>query len=277
MRGVTTFPEAYGAPRRLLPREALPAVVTLLAAGLLAGAAAWNNTALGLALFAVQAVVTLAWLALNDVDGGESAAVLVGLAAAAADVLAVRRQGEDVAAAAGVVGLAFVAALALQLFRTGRQRTAEALAGTISAVVLAVFAAHLLATSAKTGAAVVATGVLCAAAALVAGRAGDAFSIRPALAAGARRGAPGFALGAVAGAGLGAVLGGAWSPLSVASGTALGAATAIAAALADLAIDLVAADAIDDRRAAALRPLSVLLPLVVAAPVAYAAARLLIG
>jgi hypothetical protein len=37
------------------------------------------------------------------------------------------------------------------------------------------------------------------------------------------------------------------------------------------------ADATDGRRADALRPLAILLPLVVAAPVAYTAARLLVG
>lgn len=277
MRGVTTYPGTYAAPRRLAPRAALPAVVTLAAAGALAALAPWNATAFGLGVFALQAVLTLAWLALTEVDGGESAAVVVGLAAAAADVLAVRRHGEGVSANATVVALAFVATLALQLFRTHRERTAEALAGTISGVVLVVFAAHLLATNAKSGAAVAATGLLCAAAALVAGRAGDLAFSRPALAPGSTRGVAGFVAGVGVATGLGAVLGGAYAPLSPASGALLGLASGVAAAVADLAVDLVAADAADERRTAALRPLSVLLPLAVAAPVAYAAARLLIG
>jgi hypothetical protein len=275
---VTTYgTAAYGAPRRLVPREALPALGTLGAAAVLAGAAAWNNTALGLVLLGAQALVALAWLAATDVDGAEAATVVVVASAAAADLLAVRRHGEDVAGAVTVVALAFVVSLAVALFRTHRQRVADSLAGTVSAVVLVVLAAHLLATSAKTGRAVVATGVLCAATALVAGRAGDVAAVRPALAPGARRGLLGLVAGVAAAAVLGAVLGGAWAPLSAASGTVLGAVSGLAAAVADLALDLMAADAVDDRRAAALRPLTVLLPLVVAAPVAYAAARLLIG
>jgi hypothetical protein len=269
--------EAAFGPPRLVLRDALPAAATLVAATVLAATAALNNAALGVALLAVQTVVALAWLALTDVDGAEAATVVVVVSGAAADLLAVRRHGEGIAASVGVVALAFVAALAVQLARSHRARTAEALAGTVSGVVLAVFAAHLLSTSARTGRAVVATGVLCAAVALLAGRAGDLAAVRPALAPGARRGLLGLVLGVAAAAGAGALMGAAWAPLSAVSGTALGVATGLAAAAADLALDLMAADAGDDRRAAALRPLSVLLPLVVAAPVAYAAARLLIG
>jgi len=261
----------------LPPRAALPAVLSLSVAGMLAGAAAVNNAALGLALLLTQAVVALAWLALTDVDGAEGATVIVLAGAAAADVLAVRRHGEDLAGAVTVVALAFVASLALQLFRPSRQRVVEAMAGTVSAVVLAVFAAHLLAASAKTGWAVAATAVLCAAVALVAGRAGDVILLRPRLVPTAQRGWLGLLLALAAGSALGAVLGGAWSPLSAASGVAVGAASAFAAAAADLGVDLIDADATDARRASALRPLAVLLPLVVAAPVSYAAARLLVG
>jgi hypothetical protein len=221
--------------------------------------------------------VALAWLALTDVDGAEGATVVVLAGAAAADVLAVRRHGEDIAGAVAVVALAFVAAMALQLFRPGRQRVTETLAGTVSAVVLAVFAAHLLATSAKTDWAVAATAVLCAGAALLAGRAGDVLLLRPYVVHGARRGWLGVLLSVVAGGALGAVLGGAWAPLSAASGAVVGTVTALAAVAADLAVDLASADALNERRAGALRPLAVLLPLVVAAPVAYAAARLLVG
>lgn len=259
-------------------RTALPALVSLSVACVLAGTAAIGNTALGLALLLAQAVVVLAWLAVTDVQGAEGATLVAVGGAAAADVLAVRHQGEGVANAVAVVAVAFVAALALQLARANRERVVESLAGTMAAVALGVFAAHLLATSAKTGWAAAATGLLCAAAALVAGRAGDVVAPRPRLAAGATRGWAGLLLATGAGAGLGAVLGGVWAPLSAASGAALGTATALAAAAADLAVDLIDADVEgDERRASALRALAVLLPLVVAAPVAYASARLLVG
>lgn len=262
----------------LPPRAALPALLSLAAAGILAGTAAMGHTALGLALLATQAVVVLAWVAVTEVHGAEAATVVALGGAAAADLLAVRHHGEDVAATVSVVAFGFVAALAVQLFRRDRERVVEAMAGTASAVVLVVFAAHLLAASAKSGWAVAATGALCAAAALVAGRAGDVVLLRPRLAPGARRGWLGLLLGLVAGGVLGAALGGVWAPLSAASGAVVGAATAAAAVATDLAVDLVGVDTIaDERRAAALRPLAVLLPLVVAAPVAYAAARLLVG
>jgi len=269
---------AYGPPPRGLPwRAGLPALGTLAAACVLAGAAAIGHTALGLALLLAQAVVTLGWLALTEVDGAEGATVIVVASAAAADALAVRKGGEGISGAVGVVAVAFVLSLAFQLVRPHRTRTTEALAGTVSAALLAVLAAHLLAASAKTGWAVAATAVLCAATALVAGRAGDVVAVRPALAHGARRGVLGLGLALVASAGLGAVLGAAWAPLSAASGTVLGAATGIAAAVADLGTDLAESEAFDERRHAALRPVAMLVPLVVAAPVAYAAARLLIG
>jgi hypothetical protein len=262
----------------LPPRAALPAAVSLAVAAVLAGTAAAGNTAFGVALLLAQAVVTLAWLALTEVDGAQGATVIVLAGALAADLLAVRREGADLAGAVSVVALAFVASLAFQLFRPHRQRVVEALAGTVSAVVLVVFAAHLLAASAKTGWAVAATGLLCAAAALVGGRAGDVLLVRPRLLPTARRGWLGLLLGLAAGAGLGALLGGLWAPLSAGSGALVGAAAAVAAAAADLGVDLVDADvARDRRRSDALRPLAILLPLVVAAPVAYAAARLLVG
>jgi hypothetical protein len=267
---------AYGAAR-LAPRELVPAAGTVVVAGGLATAAAFGHTAFGITLLAVQALVTLAWLALAEVDGAEGATAIVLLGAAAADVLAVRRDGEGIAGTVAVVALAFVASLALQLFRRHRARTTDALAGTVSAVVLAVFAAHLLAAYAKTSAGLAAAAVLCPAAAVAAGRAADLVSLRPLLVRGSRRGLPGLVAAVVAAGALGAVLGVAWAPLSAASGTVLGVATGLAAVVADLAVDLVAADTYDARRVAALRPLGMLLPLVVAAPVAYAAARLLIG
>jgi hypothetical protein len=275
---VSRGPATYGAGGPLALRPALLALLSLSAAGVLAGAAALGNTALGLALLATQVVVTLAWLAVTEVDGAEAATVVVVAGAAVADVLAVRRDGEDLAATVSVVALVFVASLAMQLARPHRQRVVEALAGTVSATVLAVFAAHLLATSAKTGWAVAATAVLCAAVSLVAGRGGDLLLLAPRLVPAARRGWPGLLCAVAAGAAAGAALGGAWAPLSASSGTAVGACAALAAAAADLAVDLMEPDAtVDGRRTAALRPLAVLLPLVVAAPVAYAAARLLVG
>lgn len=262
----------------LSPRDALPALLSLSAAALLAGAAAIGHTALGLALLLTQAIVTLAWLALTEVDGAEGATVIVLAGAAAADVLAVRRNGEDIAGTVSVVALVFVASLAFQLFRPHRQRVVEALAGTTSAAVLTVLAAHLLAVSAKTRWVVAVTAVLCAAVALVAGRVGDAIVLRPRLVHAARRGWFGLVLAVAAGAGLGAALGADWAPLSAKSGTIVGACSALAAAAADLAVDMMDTDAdVDRRRTEALRPLAVLLPLVVAAPVAYAATRLLVG
>ncbi|HEV2890735.1 MAG TPA: hypothetical protein VGX28_10195 [Frankiaceae bacterium] len=269
----------YDAPaaRRLVPAEVAPAIGTLAVAGVLSGLAAVGNGAFGAGLLAAQAVVVLAWLAVTDVDGAEGATVVAVGAALAADLLSVRRGGADLASNVGVLGVAFVLSLALQLARPHRQRVTDSLAGTMTAVVLAVFVAHLLATSALKDWTVAATGLLCAAAALVAGRVGDSLTVTPRLVDGARRGALGLLLALVAAAVLGSVLGGAWAPLSARSGIAVGVAAAVAAIAADLAIDLAHAEAGDERRRSALTPLAVLLPLVAAAPVTYAAARLLIG
>lgn len=269
----------YDAPRarRLVAGDVAPALATLAVAGVLAGVAAAGNGALGAALLAVQAVVVLAWLALTDVDGAEGATVIGVAAALGADLLAVQRGGDGIASTVGVLGGAFVLSLALQLARPHRQRTTDALAGTMTAVVLAVFAAHLLAASARTDWSVAATGVLCAGAALVAGRVGDVLAPRPAVVQGTRRGLLGLVLALAAAAVLGSVLGGAWAPLSARSGIVVGVAAAAAAVAADLATDLAHGETNDRRRRDALKPLAVLLPLVAAAPVTYAAARLLIG
>ena len=272
-RGVAT----YGSYSALPVPAAVPALLTAGAAVVLAAAAAAGNTALGLAILVVQGLVTLAWLAVTDVDGAEGALVIVALGAVAANVLAVRRDGEDIAGAVSIVAVAFVASLALQLFRKDRQRVVEALGGTVSAVVLVVLAAHLLAASTKTGWAVAATAMLCAASALLAGRGGDLLTLRPRLVTGARRGWAGLLFGFGAATLLGSLLGGLWAPLSAGAGTVVGATTGLAAIATDLAVELMEPDAVDERRAGALRPLAVLLPLVVAAPVAYAAARLLVG
>lgn len=271
-------PGAHALDHPLAPRDALPALLSLTAAALLAAAAAIGNTALGLTLLLAQAVVTLAWLALTEVDGAEGTTLIVLAGAAAADVLAVRRHGEDIAGAVSVVALVFVAAVAFHLFRPHRRRVVEALTGAVSACVLTVLGAHLLAASAKTGWSVAATAMLCAATALVAGRVGDVLVLRPRLVHAARRGWLGLVLAVAAGTGLGAALGADWAPLSVKSGAVVGACTALAAAAADLAVDLMDADASrEPRRSDALRPLAILVPLLVAAPVAYAATRLLVG
>ena len=263
--------------RRLVPGDVAPALVTLATAGILAGTAAAGHLALGIALFVTQAVVVLAWLALADVDGALGASVIGAGAAVGSNMLAVRHDGDGISSAVGVLAGAFVLSLALQLARSHRQRTTDALAGTMTAVVLVVLAAHLLSASARTGWAVAATGVLCAGAAVVAGRVGDVVAVRPALVHGARRGYLGLLAGLMAAAVLGSVLGGAWAPLSARSGVVVGVVAALAAIATDLALDLAHTDASDERRLGALRPLGVLLPLVVAAPVTYAAARLLVG
>ncbi len=267
----------YAPPSRVDTREAAPALVALAAAGVLAGAAAAGHLALGVVLLVVQVVVLLAWLALVDVPGGEGAFAVGVAAALAADLLAVRRDGDGVSAVVGVLAASFVAALALQLFRPHRERVTDAVAGTLAGVVLAVLGAHLLATSARTDWSVAATGVLAAATALVVGRAADLLLARPAVVHGARRGLLGLLLGVAAAGALGAILGGVWAPLSSASGTVTGVACGAAAVITDLALDLVDNDTTDPRKRSALTPLLALLPLVVAAPVAYAVARLLIG
>lgn len=259
-------------------RVLAPGVASACCAALLAGMAVAGPWPLFAVVLLIQVVTGLAWLAATEVPGSLGAAVVITAAAAGMDVLAVRRGHTGVEATAAVIALAFIAAVAYQLIRRARSRVTESLAVTMAGVVVAVLLSHLLVLQAtRNGESLTAVALLSIAAAQLVGRAVDAVGVRARLVPGAGRGWLALLAGSAAGTLTGALLGRSTDPLSTGSGAALGLAVALAAAAADLAVDVTAGDEIDERRRAALRPLSTCLPVMAAAPVAYAATRLLVG
>jgi hypothetical protein len=275
IEGVTTLEERRPAARRpSLLGQALAAAV--LTGGLLGLAVLGEYPLLG-GVVAVQLLAVLGFLALTDAPASGAIFVLGLAAAVAADVVVAVDDG-NVGGLSGVVALGLVAALLHQLSRRDRTRVTESLADTFVVVTLVCSAACLTAALMQDGGTwPVRAGLAAAGVALVAGRLGDAVIHRPALAVGATRAWPGLLLGlggAVAVAVL--VAGG-----QVSSGRAalVGLAAGATVATVDLAIDLAAAELSpapeDNRRVAALRPVSLFLPFTLLGPVLLLAVRLL--
>ncbi len=235
------------------------------------------------AVAVAQVVLVLGVLALVDAPSSEAAfAVAVGaLAAGDALVLLSDSARDDVGALAGVVAVAFVAALVLQLVRRGRDRVTEALADTLLVVVLVTCFACLVGLRDRDGGdEAVLVALAAAAACLLAGRVGDLVSTRPLLATGATRGWPGLLLGLGAGVAAASAVAGSTGAVSGSRGALLGLAVAATAATADLAVDLGAAELRagrrDARRASALTPVGLFLPYAALAPVALVAGGLVL-
>ncbi len=263
---------------RDMVRPLIPALAVTAVAAALALAGAGGRAAVTLAVLAVQIVFALGWLAFTETAGSAAPATALLVAAVAADLLAWTDDGAGVGASVGVVALAVIGALGWQLVRRERHRVTESVAGLVAGVVLVVLLAHLISVRASRGGrALLTVAVLSVAVAMLGSHALDAVLPRPRIAPGALRGWPGALVAVAAGGATGFVIGGAAAPLSAASGLATGLAVAVAAVCADVAVDVSVADFLDPRRLAAARPVATLLPLVAAAPVAYAAARLLIG
>ena len=273
------------APRVPAPVPRLPllaqGVSAAVVGGVLALAAVPGASVLAVALLLGQVLLALALFELLVTPGGRGAALVAGLAALAGNLLVLRGTGE-VDALAGVCGLALVGALLHQLVRRARARVTESLAGTLLAVVLVVSAACLLGLRRLDGggAAVVAA-LVAAAAGLLAGRLGDRAAPTPPLAEGATRGLPGLLLALLGGAAAAAGVAGVTGELPVLPTVLLGLGVATAAAVADLAVEVGAAELTGERRnarrVAALRPVGVLLPYAVVGPVALLAGRLVLA
>jgi len=232
------------------------------------------------ALLVAQLVLLLALLALVEAPADLGVLVVSAASAVAADVVVLRSDGR-VGGLAGVVALAFVAGLLHQLGRRGRSRVTESLSYTLLAVLLTASLACLGALRELAGGQeALAVGLAAVATALLAGRVGDRLAPRPALAVGATRGWPGLLLALGVGALVGAVVGGHDGRVGGTAAALLGLAVAAAAALGDLAVDLGAAELRrgrrDARRAAALLPVTLLLPYAVLGPVGLLAGRLVL-
>lgn len=269
---------AAPAPRHRAPsslRSALPAVV---AAAAVAAAALAGNAVLFAAVIVVQIGAAAGVLLLADVPGRRQSAALAAVAAVVADLLAMRDHGERVGDLVAVVALSVLAAVLLELLRRDRTRVTESITATVSSVVLVVMAAHLLSLrGSAAGPDVVAFVLAAVACGLLAGGLVELVAHGPVVASGSRRGVLGIVVATGVAAGVGALAGESISSLTPRTATLLAMSCAAAAAVGGLVVELACADVGPTRGRAAAGPLGAALPVVLAAPVAYAVSRLVVG
>jgi hypothetical protein len=117
------------------------ALGALLAAAALAAGAAGGRPALTAAVLLVQLLLGLCWLTV--LQSSLATAALVGLAALACDSLLLRDDA-DAGSVAGVIGLALLAAILLQLANSQRRDVTRGLAAAMSGVVLVAAVSLLL-------------------------------------------------------------------------------------------------------------------------------------
>lgn len=250
-----------------------------VAAGL-AGLALVHIGALAAGVFAVQVVVALAWLAALDVPASGGAFVIVVIASGVMDGLVGSYREPDIGRGAGVVAVAVIVSLLHQVARRPRVAVTSSFGGTLSALAFAFAAASYVGLCVeKGGAEADAAALLGAGVALAAARLTDLAVPRPAPLPGSRRGIVGIFVGFGAALLVGWAYGDSQAVLGMARGTRLALVAAVIALVADLAVDAVlhAAPPVDDRARSGVPPLGILLPVVLAAPAAYVAGRILLG
>jgi hypothetical protein len=249
------------------------------AAVVLAGAAAAGRSLLVGCVIATQLGLAASWLRAAAIPAlGVPLAITVAVAAAV-DLLGQAGGGDRLGRLAAVVGVAFLGMLLGELVRRDRSRVTDSLVATASAVVLVVMLASPLALApSRSGRAVVGATFAAVAAALAVAAVGAVVGA----AAGGRAdnglgAAATLILAVVAGGGVGAAYGSV-SQHGPRWGVAVGLAAALFAA-AGWALTVGSTDhSTAPRAAGALRPsapVMALLPLALAAPVGYAAGRLL--
>lgn len=270
-------------PATASPRS-LPATLTGLAAAVaaagLAGLALLHVGALAAGVFVVQIVVALAWLAALDVPAAGGAFVIVAIAAGVMDGVVGSYRQPDIGRAAGVAAVALVVSLLHQIARRPRTAVTLSFGGTLSALAFAFAAASYIGLCVeKGGAQADAAALLGAGVALGAARLTDLAVPRPSPLPGSRRGAVGLLIGFGAALLVGWAYGNSQSVLGVERGTRLALVAAVIALVVDLAVDAVlhAAPPREDRARSGVPPLGILLPVVLAAPAAYVAGRILLG
>jgi hypothetical protein len=292
--------ELTGAPVAASPREsprgAVPTAGSRSTAWTLVHTAALSAAAVGLLLLGVltgryvlavlliplQVLLLLAWLAALNASGLLWSAVVVSGSAVAADLLTATGP-LGVRRLAGVVAVSLLIAMLAQLVRRdGRVNLTTSLAATLGAVVLVAGLAVLVAlrrTVAGHDAAM--TALIGTGGALVVARGFDALRLLRSATVTRRRSVTGLVLAGAVAVALGWLLGAVRSSLGIGDGIALATASAVVALAADIGLDIARAgqppDPSADRARAALLPLSVLLPVCLAAPSAYVAGRVLLG
>jgi molybdopterin converting factor small subunit len=266
-----------------VPPAALAPLVGLAAAAVAAGLAGLSLVhvgALAAGVFVVQVVVTLAWLAALDVPASGGAFVIVVIASGVMDGVVGSYREPDIGRAAGVVAVAVIVSLLHQIARRPRVDVTLSFGGTVSALAFALAAASYIGLCVESGGAEAdAAALLGAGVALGAARLTDLAVPRPAPLPGSRRGVVGLFVGVGAALLVGWAYGDSQAVLGMARGTRLAMVAAVIALVADLAVDAVlhAAPPADERARSGVPPLGVLLPVVLAAPAAYVAGRILLG
>ncbi len=257
---------AHAAPP---PRRVVPVVAAAgLVAGLVAGAAEAGIIVVVVAVAVLQIAVAGGLVVLANAPAPRQSVALSVSAAIVADVLLVRGDTVRLGDLVGVVALALVVAVLLELLRRDRVRVTASLAVTLTGVVLVVFVAHLFALHAlERGDRLMLIGYACVAGGLLIGWLVSRVVSAPAAVLGAT---------ALTGGALGAVIGSSVEPLQLGTGAVLGCGVALPAAIAMAMFSLAVAEAGPRIRDLA-RPFGAVLPCVVAAPVAYAVSLLLVG
>jgi hypothetical protein len=227
----------------------------LLGTGALATGVAAGRPALAAAVLIVQLVLGLCWLTL--LQATLATGVLVGLAALACDSLLLRTDQADAGSIAGVVGLAFLAAIASQLLRRGRREVTVGIAAALSGVVLVAATALILPLRQfASGREIALTALVATAVALVGARLvpGPGLLVR--------------AVSLLVAVGVGARFGVTVQDLWVGTAVTSAALAGVFALVIDLGV-LRLSGAIGRRQLPALRPVAALLPVVATLPVVY--------
>ena len=285
---IDVLPPFAGGSVDVPPLRRFSPAVTATAAGLAAAAAAAGLAGLALlhvgalaaGVFAVQVVVALAWLAALDVPAAGGAFVIVVIASGVMDGLVGSYRQPDIGRAAGVAAVAVIVSLLHQVARRPRIAVTLSFGGTLSALVFAFAAASYIGLCVeKGGAQADAAALLGAGVALGVARLTDLAVPKPAPLPGSRRGVVGLVVGFGAALLVGWAYGDSQSVLGMERGTRLALVAAVIALVADLAVDAVlhAAPPVEERARSGIPPLGILLPVVLAAPAAYVAGRILLG
>ncbi len=265
MTGFASDLRVSGAPRSALrgPQTAgAPVVPALVAALVLIGGNAAGRPGLAIAVIAVQAGLLVGWLGLFSMTL-ESAAIAVA-AVAVADFVLLRTRTATAGSVAGVIGLAVIAVLFHQVARRGTRSVTEVVSVTLAGVVIACAVGLLLPLrELDAGRSGVFTGVATAAAALLAVR------LIPGRDPVGRLSA--LAVAALAGVLCGIPKGG----LSVVEGLYVGLATGVTVVLVDRLLGRVPFPTTGRASPITTAVVCGLVPLMLAAPIAYLAGRII--
>jgi hypothetical protein len=248
----------------------VPSVLSAALVAVLALAAAVGRPLLGAGVAVVQVVFTLGGVRPAPVPAAGAGATLALVVSVGGSIWMVVADPSGIWPVAVLLGLAFVAAITIQLGRheDGRQAVTMSLSVTVAACALALLpVAWLALRAAEGGASAVLLGLLGV------GVVGLVELLpMPAV---TRRSVAILLAGAVA-AGLMLIAGGGEATVPAVNGVVVTAFAAVAAVVAVAAVDRIAAEAGDDT-VTVVTPLRVTLPVVVAAPVSYVLGRILLG